>query len=255
MKSFVFTRKRWFGCFACALLPLAVIVFGILGLTRGVQLDFGIALTFFVFPLLAGGILARLIFSDYVRWTKIVLSGLILIAFVFVSAVTFFLVGFTRVKRYEGAQAERNYAVAVGENTLMPKISELGSPEEIEYNKAVSSAAIFVSEADHLICRYTDEDYEVQKARLEEGYVFQNEPIYSDDALCQPEVTIDEYRFRMLSLEAYSQELYYPKEVMLVGYSEEAKEIAYIFFYDIDLDFISSLEEFIEDDCGWQYIR
>jgi len=31
--------------------------------------------------------------------------------------------------------------------------------------------------------------------------------------------------------------------------------IIYISFYDDDIDYLTSLSEFINDDCGWKYIR
>ena len=66
---------------------------------------------------------------------------------------------------------------------------------------------------------------------------------------------IDGYIFRMLSFDEYGDELYFPKHIIFVGYSDESNEIIYGEFNDIELDFIESLEDFIQDDCCWKYIR
>ena len=55
----------------------------------------------------------------------------------------------------------------------------------------------------------------------------------------------------MLSLEAY--DLYYPKELVFVGVSQSRNEIAFIYFYDFDLDYIDrSFADFLIEDCGWE---
>ena len=93
-----------------------------------------------------------------------------------------------------------------------------------------------------MICQYAQEEYAIQKARLDSAYTFQEETI-----------TIDGYQFKMLSVEKYN--LSYPNNIILIGCSDATREIVYLEFYDFDLDIISSLEDFIIDECGWKYIR
>ena len=250
MKQFAFTKGRVIGFISCALLPLTAMVFGILLLVKDVLLNVGIAVVYFLIPLLVAGLLAWCIFFDRKTWKKFVLSGVILVLFLITLFFSSLIVGWTQLKRYEEDEAVQQYSNSVSESKLMPEISELGNPEKIEYYNLFSAFVIFTYETDGLICTYTQEEYAIQKARLDTTYSFQTEKT-ADDIL--PAVEIDGYQFWLLSNNEY--DLYYPKEVVLVGYSDDANEIVYIEFYDIDLDYITSLEEFIEDYCGWKYMR
>lgn len=250
MKRFAFTKGRLIGLICCALLPLVAMFFGILLLVKDVLLNVGIAVVYFLIPLLAVGVLAWCIFSDRKTWKKFVLSGVILVLFLITLFFSYLIVGWTQLKRYEGDEAVQQYSSSESENKLMPELSELGNPEKIEYYKLFSASFIFAHETDGLICTYTQEEYAIQKARLDTTYNFQTEKTAND---ILPAVEIDGYQFRLLSIDEY--DLYYPKEVVLIGYSDDANEIIYLEFYDIDLDYITSLEEFIADECGWKYVR
>ena len=250
MKQFAFTKGRVIGFICCALLPLTAMVFGILLLVKDVLLNVGIAVVYFLIPLLVAGLLAWCIFSDRKTWKKFVLSGVILVLFLITLFFSSLIVGWTQLKRYEEDEAVQQYSNSVSESKLMPEISELGNPEKIEYYNLFSAFVNFTCETDGLICTYTQDEYAIQKARLDTTYNFQTEKI-ADDILLT--VEIDGYQFRMLSIDEY--DLYYPKDIVLVGYSDDANEIVYIEFHDIDLDYITSLEEFITDVCGWKYMR
>ena len=63
--------------------------------------------------------------------------------------------------------------------------------------------------------------------------------------------TLDGFYFQMMSQKEYK--LYYPKTMAFIGISEENNEIAYVFYDDIDLDYIGgSLSDFLIEDCGWE---
>lgn len=129
----------------------------------------------------------------------------------------------------------------------------MGETTNVEHYHVSSFAFIFSSETDYLICQYSQEEYETQKNRLNSVYTFQTETIKDRYSSCEPTAEIDGYQFKMLSIE--QSEYGYPKNVYLIGYSDAAREIVYLEFYDIDLDYIRSLKEFIIDECGWKYIR
>ena len=84
-------------------------------------------------------------------------------------------------------------------------------------------------------------------------YVFQTETITENESNCEPSAQVDGFEFRILSIEEY--DLYYPKQVILIGYSDDDYEIVYASYCDWDLDYISSLQNFIISECGWKYIR
>lgn len=108
--------------------------------------------------------------------------------------------------------------------------------------------SLFTCDVNALICAYDEDTYSQQKALLEEKYVFQTDAVKGEAT-----AEVDGYYFRMLSKNEY--EMNYPKEVVLIATNDETNEIVYMSFYDDDLDYIDSLDEFILEDCGWQYIR
>ena len=250
MKRLVFTKNRLIGFCICVLMPMAAMALGVLFLVKDVVLNVGVSVVYFLIPSLVAGLLAWCVFSNSKTWKKYVLSGIILVLFL----ITFFFssisVGLKQLKRYEGNEAVQQYYSSVSERELMPDLSELGNPAKIEYYNLFSSFLIFSCETDGLICNYNQEDYVLQKARLDTAYKFQTEK--TEDGFV-PMVEIDGYQFQMLSIDEYN--LYYPMEVVLIGYSDDTNEIVYLRFFDIDLDYITSLYDFITEECGWKYIR
>ena len=255
MKQFTFTKNKLFGLICSALLPLMAIVLGCLMLTKGVVFNLGFVVAYFLIPLGAIGLMAWFIFSKPKAWKSSVLCGVVLVAFLILFFYFSLMAGWTKIKHYEGHEATQRYSAFVLESKteLMPALSETGTPEKTEYYNVYSSFAIFTSETNYLICRYTPQEYELQKARLETNHTFRTEQ--TPDKL-EPTADIDGYHFRMLSSgdEEYDNHLY-PKKIVLIGCSDDNNEIVYLEFYDFDLDFIRSLEEFILDDCGWKHIR
>ena len=249
-------KSRLFGFLCCALVPLLAILFGIGMLLKGTLFNLGFAITFFTIPLIAEGLLAWCIFSGSKTCKKVILSGTILAIFIIVFLFAFIITNTVTVRCYEGAEAEQQYSSVPNEYSLMPDLSAIGQPAEIQYYYVSSTVVIFHSETDFLICRYPPDEYEAQKARLEAEYTFQSETITdSYGSNCEPETEIDGYQFRLLSIEAYKDTLYYPQKIILIGYSDLTREIIYAEFEDYDLDCIRSLKSFIIDYCGWKYIR
>ncbi len=248
MKRFVFTKSRLIGFCCCVLLPIAAILLGILMLVNDVMLNVGIIFVYFLTPLIVAGLLACCIFSNCEIWKKSILSSVILLLFLIAFFFSFLLVGWTQIKRYEGHEAVQQYSLL--ESELMPDLTELDKPTHIEYYSLVSHLYVFFDETDGLICSYNHEDYAIQKAKLDTTYIFQTEK--TEDNF-DPIVEIDGYQFRMLSSEEY--DLNYPKSVIFVGCSDDTNEIVYLKFNNSDLDYITSLKDFILDACGWKYIR
>ena len=180
---------------------------------------------------------------------------MIIVLFVVSFVLSFVLSGLEQVKHYEGAEAKLQYTAAKGGNTLMPELSEIGQPTDIEYHNVFISMFIFSAETDYLICRYTADEYQICKEELETEYTFQTETIRDSRSQCEPSAEVNGYQFRLLSIEEYKGPIYFPKHLILIGYSDDTREIVYVAFEDVDLDYITSLKEFITDDCGWKYIR
>ena len=255
-EKFSFTKGKLIAFICCSMLPIIVSLFGILCLiTKTFVVNFSFAISYFVISIIAICLLACCIFSMRKTVSKVILSMLILILFVIIFTYSSFLLGFVSVDTYKGKEAELEYIAAMKENTLMPALSDLGSCETIEYHDVFAAFYIFSSETDHLICRYSSDEYEIQKAALESKYAFQTKKITERYSEWDPSTEIDGYCFRLLSLEEYEDILEFPKIMILIGYSDAAREIVYIEFENIDLDYITSLKDFINNECGWKYVR
>lgn len=158
---------------------------------------------------------------------------------------------------YENDDVQEHYAEVEAQFELMPSLTEIGHPDGVEYYDYFSSAfGIFTCDSDVLICRYDDANYAEQKSLLDDRYVFQTEWMTAYEYDCEPAVEIDGYQFRTLSVEeVYEKGIYYPKRLIFIATNDTKNELVYIAFYNDDLDYIESLGDFINVDCGWRHIR
>ena len=148
-----------------------------------------------------------------------------------------------------GAEAVSAYQADETVREEMPEVDELGAYTDIAFYDYYSQMAVFFTcDADTLIVTYDQADYQAEKDALA-----QRDTIETADAYwlrCERTCTLEGFDFAMLHLESQ----YYPKEMLLVGTNDETGQIAYVCFYDDDLDYIDSLTEFLLIDCGWEHI-
>lgn len=164
---------------------------------------------------------------------------LIATAIIFVVKPMFGSVVSTNLKTYEKI-ADRN--------GLLPNVSELGNNEGTKFRHFHKSVILFSSDAYILRVQYNDEDYMEHKSELELKYQYQLEPV--EESTITTRFSIDTFDFRVVSFDNF--ELVYPNKILFVGMSDEKREIAYIYYEDMDLDHIdTSFEEFVKEECGW----
>ena len=107
-------------------------------------------------------------------------------------------------------------------------------------------------------------EYAKEKAELETRYSFRTEPLHSKDTAFDPDakeldpvfdIGNDHFRFIMPNDEydGYCGDFF--KGCTIVVTNDEEHEIAYIVFKDQDLDVADDLTEFVNDTCGWKYVR
>ena len=170
------------------------------------------------------------------------------------------LIPFLPLKAYrvteKDAQSKFEASVAEALPDALPSPLELGSPESVVLHKYLFSNILFTQKADTLLCKYDAADYETEKAALEARYRFRTEPLESGyvGAQLASYVRIGEDSFRFLFPEDGNDSEFYKRSFLVVTNDAE-HEIGYILFGDFDLDCTRSLTEFINEDCGWKYIR
>ena len=146
---------------------------------------------------------------------------------------------------------------------FLPSVEEMGDYDDLKFKHFHQRIfLLFESDAYTLRASYSAEEYEKQKEQLN-TYVFQEN--FIDDSGSEPmEVEtffeLDGFAFRMLSLDDYDDEcdplkiaLEYPKHMVFVGACDEKREIAFVYYYDFDLDYIDDpFPKFLSEECGWE---
>lgn len=152
-------------------------------------------------------------------------------------------------------------------DTLLPNVLpmplELDSPKSIVYHEYRSHPfGVFQSLSYTLLCQYDDAEYKAAKAALENRYRFRTELLDAgcvDDPekqLIEPyaEIGNDHFRFLYPNNEDKPIREFYKRSLLVVTNDVE-REIGYILFDDFDLDEAEDLTEFINEYCGWKYVR
>ena len=139
---------------------------------------------------------------------------------------------------------------------------ELDSPESVVLHKYLINYIAFSTKADILLCQYVDTAYENAKTMLENRYSFRTELLenrYADDPekkLLEPYIEIGDDHFHILyPNDGDDQAWEFYKRSIWVVTNDAEQEIGYILFNDIDLDYVEDLTEFINEFCGWKYVR
>ncbi len=252
--------KKFLAFLIAALIPIAAVALGVFGLSANALPTTSFLITFILLPVLFIGLIALVIFKFKNAFIK-VLTVMILLALFVVSLVGTYIVGrFEVFRQFENEEAAAPFYTQFCEGySTMPTLIELGDYSEVEYYYYFSQTlSIFTCDAFTLIAHYDAESYEAEKRALEENYFFQEgEMIGYDNNNCLPTAQIGDYNFRALDTtgEHYPDyEIDHPKKLVIISTNDVDQTISYTAFYDDDLDYILSLEEFLLTDCGWKYI-
>ena len=250
------TKPRIIAYVITCLLPLFVIGIGIILVLNKWLLGTSICFIFIIFPLIVSALLFPVIFSKISVVFKVVLCIGILIIFSFLTLVGSIFGSFEQLLHYENPQTIPQLETETY-NELWHFTQDFQQPEEIDYFYYFSSKlAIFTNDVHIMICQYNETDYKSQKELIENKYIFQTEPMNSYEYACEPTASIDGYIFKSLSIDdANGYDINYPKDVLLIATNDETQEIVYLSAYDDDIDYIDSLVDFINNDCGWKHMR
>ena len=240
----------------------ALILLGLYALVFGAgRLTWGSALLFFLLPGLVLFLLILLLRKPWGAAPKVILGlvlwGLLAVGVISFPFWSFFLPLETHSVSRENAAAQ--FAATHPSLALIQNL-ELSDPEEAAYHDCLRLAGMFFdTEAHALVCRY-GEDYEAQKAALEASLPFREEPLESGDPNTGEKLQFDHDlriggdRFRFLEPgEGY--ESWFGKFCVLFVTNDETREIAFLVYDDVEVDYVTDITEFIEHDCCWKMIR
>ena len=211
------------------------------------------AVVFFVLPVVATVLLWCLILWRKKVWVRLILAVLIL---ALLSSIWFFTVvlgTFREQTVLTGTEALASYAEKSYPDG-MP--DDFGSPTDVQFVAHTKVCALFRADSDTLILTYAPEEYAARTAELDRQAIFHTEPLpthyHTPEIPLYPEFSWDNWYFRYLNMDG--TDLDYPKEMILVGINDAEYAISYVYFRDVDLDYIDSHEEFLLNECGWQYL-
>ena len=152
------------------------------------------------------------------------------------------------------------YEQRAAEDKIMPTRDELGDYLSVQSLCHHETELFFSWEGWNLIVEYSAENYASQKALVEEKYRFKDHPYNPDESErytphdgCPYKTTVGSYFFRGLDdLSYFGDSTYenFPKLVYMIGFNDTEHQIAYVRFYDFDLDAADSLEKLLRY-AGW----
>ena len=163
---------------------------------------------------------------------------------IFIISVTLALSGCTSYDRnieHYGRDAEKYYA-----DGFMPALDSLEGYTDARYlSKKVES--LFSVHSMCLTLTYDRENFAAEKARVSGAYAYLDSPVVSEfdaDLYTVPAVSFSHagFDFRVVSAE----DMVYPKYFGMIGISDEKCEIAYLWVYDPDLDYVCETDADLE---------
>lgn len=233
-----------------SLIPLGFIILGIVALCGSLLFNWAWVIIFVLLPLVTLLLFCLIAFLD-IHWLgKGLLMGVCLVLFVFLFACLNFFSSFELLTVYEGNEVYDLYPqLDISSQDVFP-IHDVGTPSQIQYyDYSRIDMIIFTPQTETLFCQYLPEEYDAQLAFIEENYTFATEPLTADSYTCPPTFQLDGFQFRIMVVNDC-----YPKELIFVGTNDQTKQIAYLSFWDMDLDYIDGIESFIRNECGWKYV-
>ena len=148
----------------------------------------------------------------------------------------------TDIDKYEEYVEEVRHA-----STLMPDLDELNTYTDIKFGyKRILYLATLDFESDNISLFVTyDDNYDEEKQRVLNSYDF-----IKEEELGEIPVTSFEYKgytFQIVPNRTYKGSKCTCKSFMMVGYNDASNTIAYLYFYDSDIDFIYDMKHEIGD--------
>lgn len=142
---------------------------------------------------------------------------------------------------------------------VLPHLENLPSYMDIQYQFYIKDG-FFVTETMLLTVTYDKTTYEAEKEKIGETYSFLSYVVADEDddddhpeyIIPDYEFTVGSYDFKVVAAEGNEQDVY-PHYFGMIGVSDELRSIAYLYYYDQDLDYISEtqgeepMQKFVEE--------
>lgn len=186
---------------------------------------------------------------------------LIIILITFILCITVYSKSRSNIKYY------LNSGTSIDSNAkdIMPTLNDLPKYQNIKYKYTHKSMIVFESNSVVLVVNYDDKTYKSEKDKLAKKYIFldQKIPFNGDESkyiIPEHEFSINSYTFKVVAGNVNGKRnTQFPKSFGMIGTSERKKSIAYLYFYDTDLDFIgrkddkNPMADFVKDYFNYDF--
>ena len=126
---------------------------------------------------------------------------------------------------------------------FMPNLDEIGDYKDANYFVR-KDESIFPEYSMQLVIKYDEEIFLKEKERLEGAYTYLDKPQKLDGDEDFYTIPIEAFSFAGFDFKiAVFEDTVYPKNFGMVGISDEKCEIAYLWIYAVDLDYICKADE------------
>lgn len=136
-----------------------------------------------------------------------------------------------------------NELINTNSNLMNFSLEEIGLYDDIEFQSTKTGDFLFSSYGSLIVASYNDIEFEKQLMVLD-NLKYQTEPIFFDEskyALPETEFQIGDWRFKVL--ESKSPNYFIPKDIDIIAVNNSMYEIAYLTFYDQDVDYLCKESE------------
>ncbi len=235
-------------------IPLTYVVFCIV---NGYIILPGEFMFYFVISLVAFGFASIFVFIKAIPGgIKVMFTSIILVCTVGFSLFSYFMLGHIEFDVYKGLESINAYNESLpseeSRDFYRPYVEtdNYGDFEDITYYHHCF-IGLFGQMAETKIIKYNDVNFQKETDRISNELYFYEQSVdfFSSDPV--PIFSLEGFDFR---LERRYDYMLYPAEMNFVGINEKTKEIAYVKFFDYDLDSVWDFTELLNYNCGWKYI-
>ena len=137
----------------------------------------------------------------------------------------------------------------VPDDVALPRLDELQPYQSCRFDHTVLSYALFTSHSYCLVVQYDQQTYSDKKAWLTGAYPSLSGGIPGYNSALPAEFELDGFSFRAI----HDEDADYPKTMLFIGTCDEGQQIAVVYCYDPDLDFVApSAAYYLAEQTGWK---
>lgn len=134
----------------------------------------------------------------------------------------------------------------------MPSVDDLGDFKYMTIHNKKNIGLISSTNSVSLFIKYDREAYESMCKVIDNQYEYLKE---STEYITDIVAKVNNYEIKIVKKEEifdFEDSFYdYPKAFLMIGFNEQDNSVAYFYHYDIDIDYIDNLDNYIKKEYSW----